>query len=290
MATATKTKAASPAHKSTTSKALAKPQAKTTNGLIPVDDSVLGLLVENAGAGLGNAQASDFALPFIYLLQKMSPALDEIEGAEAGMFLNTVTRLVTEETTIIPVDYDKVFNEWIPRNDGGGFVASHRSSALAEANRQAGENKAGNGPKTQIVETANHYVLEEQPDGSYMAAILSLTSTKLKASRQLMSRISQVTAVIPGKGTIQMPSFAKKYVVKPTGPHTNEKGTFYSVEIAPIEGEDGWVKDPVVVQQAISFSASLKAGAKGADFSKLGEEVVVETEDAEEKASGKKKF
>lgn len=285
--TAPKTQPPKPTAKQT---ALVKNQAKTSTGLVPVDESVLGLLVENAGAGLGNAQASDFALPFIYLLQKMSPALDEIDGAEAGMFLNTVTRLVTEETTIIPVDYDKVFNEWIPRNDGGGFVASHRTSALAEQNRQAGENKAGTGPKTQIVETANHYVLEEQPDGSWMPAILSLTSTKLKASRQLMSRISQVTAVIPGKGTIQMPSFAKKYTVKPTGPHENDKGKYFSVEVVPVDGEDGWVKDPAVVQQAISFAASLKAGAKGADFSKMGEEIVVEEVDAEEKASGKKKF
>lgn len=288
MATATKTK-----EKAATKpgKAVVKEQAKAGGALVPIDSDLMAVFAQHAGEGLGNAQATDFALPFIYLLQKLSPAVDEIEGAEAGMFLNTVTRNVTEESIFIPVEYDKCYNEWIPRNDGGGFIASHKSKAEAESKRQAGQNKAGNGPKTQIVETANHYVLELQPDGSWMQAILSLTSTKLKASRTLMSRISQVTTVIPGKGTIQMPSFSKKYALRPTGPHTNDKGTFYSVEVVPIEGEEGWVGDASVVQQAISFAKSLKAGAKGADFNKLNEEVVeVELEDEEEKTSGKKKF
>lgn len=288
MATATKTKEKVGTRPG---KAVVKEQAKSAGAIVPVDDSLMAVFTQHAGEGLGNAQATDFALPFIYLLQKLSPATDEIEGAEAGMFLNTVTRNVTEESTFIPVEYDKCYNEWIPRNDGGGFIASHKSAALAETNRQAGQNKAGNGPKTQIVETANHYVLELQPDGSWMQAILSLTSTKLKASRTLMSRISQVTTVVPGKGQVQMPSFAKKYVLRPTGPHTNDKGTFYSVEVVPVDGEEGWVGDPAVVQQAINFAKSLKAGAKGADFNKLNEEVVdVELEDEEEKKTGKKKF
>ena len=272
-------------------KAVVKEQAKVGTDIVPVDESLMSVFVENAGAGLGNAQASDFALPFIYLLQKLSPATDEIEGAEAGMFLNTVTRQVRDEVTIIPVDYNKCYNEWIPRDDGGGFIASHKSLAEAESNRQTGQNKKGNGPKTQIVETANHYVLEQQDDGSWMPAILSMTSTKLKASRILMSRISQVVTNVPGKGQVQMPSFAKKYLVKPTGPHTNEKGTFYSIEVVPVEGEAGWVGEASIVQQAMSFATSLKAGKKGADFNKLNDEVVeVELEDEEEKASGKKKF
>lgn len=287
MATATK-KAAAPAAKP--GKAMTKEKPLSGGAIVPIDDNLMAVFAEHAGEGTGNAQATDYALPFIYLLQKLSPATDEIEGAEAGMFLNTVTRNVTEETTVIQVDYNKCYNEWIPRDDGGGFIASHKSLAEAEQNRQPGQNKKGNGPKTQIVETANHYVLELQPDGSWMQAILSLTSTKLKASRTLMSRIAQVTVQVPGKGTIQMPSYAKKYLVKPTGPHENEKGKFYAIEIVPVEGKEGWVADPAVVQQAMAFARSLKAGAKGADFNKLNEEVVVEQEDEEEKASGKKKF
>lgn len=287
-ATATKGKAPKPAP----GKTMAKQQATVGGELVPVDEALLGVLAQHAGSGLGNAQASDFALPFIYLLQKMSPAVDEIEGAEEGMFLNTVTRRITDEVTIIPVEYDKVFNEWIPRNDGGGFVASHRTLAAAEQNKKEDwKNDKNKVVSTQIVETANHYVLELQEDGTWNPAILSLTSTKLKASRTLMSRITQVVTNVPGKGQVQMPSFAKKYVVRPTGPHTNDKGRYFSVEIAPVEGNDGWVSEASVVQQAISFQQSLKAGSKGADFSKLNEEVVqVEEEDEEEKASGKKKF
>lgn len=289
MATAAKEKPKAP---KAPGKALTKEPAKFGTEIVPVDESLMSVFAENAGSGLGNAQATDFALPFIHLLQKNSPATDEVEGAEEGMFFNTVTREVYDEVIIIPVLFDKVYNEWIPRDDGGGFIASHKSKALAEANRQAGQNKKGTGPKTQIVETANHYVLAEQPDGSWMPAILSLTSTKLKASRTLMSRITQVVVNVPGKGQVQMPSYAKKYRVAPTGPHTNEKGRFFSLEITPIEGEDGWVKDPEVVQQAIGFQKSVQIGTKGADYSKMADETVVEAEleDDEEKQSGKKKF
>lgn len=276
--------------------AVTKPQATSGGAIVPVSEELLNTFAEHAGAGLGNAQATDFALPFIYLLQKQSPALDTIEGAEAGMFLNTVTQRVSETCRIIPVEYDKCFNEWVPRDAGGGFVATHRTMRDAEANKRE-DLPAGRGKpavSTQIVETANHYVLEEQPDGSWMQCILSLTSTKLKASRQLLSRIMQVTAVVPGKGRIQMPSFSKIYELRPTGPHTNEKGTFYSVEIVPVEGEEGWVQDPAVVEQAVNFQHSLKAGLRGADFSKLDETVVQGTEeddlDEEERQSGKRKY
>ncbi len=277
-----------------TTKATKAPPAKTqvarkastsSNGLVPVSEDVMSVFAEHAGAGLGNAQARDFALPFINLLQKMSPALDEVEGAEAGMFMNTVTHELSESIRVIPVDYEKVYNEWIPRDEGGGFIASHKTREDAETQRRADDS-------TQIIDTANHYVLTEQADGSWQPAILSCTSTKLKASRQWMSRISQVVADVPGKGKLPMPSFAKIYEVVSTGPHKNDKGTYYSLQVNPIEGEDGWVRDAEIVQQALGFAASLKAGTKGADFSKaevISAEISDDMDEEESKA-GKRKF
>lgn len=259
--------------------------APSSKGVAPVSAEMLSIFADHAGSGLGNAQAQDFALPFLYLLQKMSPAIDEVDGAEPGMFMNTVSRELMSKLRVIPVEYEKVYNEWVPRDSGGGFVASHKTRETAEANRKDDES-------TQIVDTANHYVLVEQEDGSFTQAILSCTSTKLKASRQWLSRISQVMMDVPGRGKVQMPSFAKFYEVVSTGPHKNDKGTYFSIQINPIEGEDGWVQDADLVEQALNFQLSLQSGEKGADFSK-SEVIVAEVEDdedEEEVKSGKRKF
>lgn len=244
----------------------------------------LALFAQHAGAGLENASAQDYALPFIYLLQSNSPQVDSdddkyVEGAAPGMFMNTVTKhLYGEEITVVPVDFDKVFNEWVPRDAGGGFVKSYHDRDTADMNVQEGN---------QIVDTANHYVLidaQDEDDGHFDQAIMSMTSTKLAASRNWLSRISQV--MIPGAsgGKVVAPSFAKKYVIT-SEKKKNNKGTFYIPVVTPIEGEEGWVTMDLF-EQATDFRAQLKAGQKGADFSKTVDdaEVVSTTEDDDEPA------
>ena len=93
--------------------------------LIPFDDDLL-----SAGTGLEEASADDYAIPFLRVLQSMSPQLKKsdgkyIQGAEEGNLFNTVTETLydgTEGVTIIPCAYKKKFIEWVPRESGGGFV------------------------------------------------------------------------------------------------------------------------------------------------------------------------
>lgn len=274
----------------TAKKTAAKPStavAKPTPGgkalaAVEMPDFLKDQVVEDAGSGMENASAQDYALPFIYLLQKMSPQVDDVDGAEAGMFINTVTNELFEELVVIPCFFDKVYNEWIPRDEGGGFVASYRTRAEAEEAKKEG---------TQIVDTANHYCLVQSEDGTWTPVIISLTSTKLKASRNWMSKISQVMIDTP-RGKKTAPSFAKQYKILPEGPLKNEKGVYYTVKVEVIEGSDGWVQDAEVYSAARGFYESVKAGQKGADYSKAAEaETVVEEieDDEEEEATPAKK-
>lgn len=270
---ATKAAPAKPA--ATAGKAVAtvakKPTAVTT-----VDDEMLADLLQDAGAGLEGASAADYALPFIYLLQKMSPQVDKdqpekfLEGAEPGKFMNTVTRELFDELEVIPVHFEKKYIEWIKRDDGGGFVASYDTRADAEKNCQEGH---------QIVDTANHYVLLKSADGTWNNAIVSMTSTKLKASRNWLSKMSMVT--LPGPhGKVVAPTYARRYIISKDGPMKNEHGTFFVVKVDAVEGEDGWVKEPALREMAKNFRAALQAGTKGADYSRVNE-TVVEAEIAE---------
>lgn len=262
MATAKK---AAPASKST---AVAK---NTPGGAALAEANVPDFLAEamvaDAGAGLGHMQTSDYALPWLYLLQKMSPQLDVIEEAEAGMFINTVTNELYDELLLIPCEFEKVYNEWVPRDAGGGFVASYKTRVDAEQNKR---------DDTQIVDTANHYVLAKSADDTWSPAILSLTSTKLKASRTWNSRMRDVTIDTPS-GKKPAPTFAKIYRVVKTGPHKAPKGnngTYFSIEVQPVEGSEGWVQDAEVYTQAKLLFESINAGRKGADYTQGGETII----------------
>lgn len=260
---------AKPAPKST---AVAKIEKKAT----AVEPSEMSdLFAQHAGEGLERAGLRDFALPFIQVLQKMSPQVDEgddayVDGAKAGMFLNTVTNELFDELTVIPCDFHKVYNEWVPRDEGGGFVGSHATQDAADQAKR---------DDTQIVETANHYVLVETENG-WQPAILSLTSTKLKASRNWNSQIAQRTMDTP-RGRKMAPSFACKYTVKSIG-EENDKGKYYTIGVSPVEGPDGWVNDVELFNQALGFREQLKAGIAKTEFGKTPGDVV-EGEDGDGK-------
>lgn len=251
--------------------AVVKNQPVAANVAIP--EELQAQFLQDAGAGLENTTAQDYALPFLYLLQDNSPQCKRsddkyMEGAEAGMFMDTVTQELFESVRVIPVDFEKVYNEWIPRDDGGGFVASYKSKNEAEQNKQE---------DTQIVDTANHYVLVQGGDGRWRPAILSCTSTKLKASRNWLSRISQVLINGP-RGKVPAPSYSRIYEAVAV-PAKNQHGSFFTLGINPIEGAEGWVRDAELYNAAKDFAAQLKAGKKGADYNQDTDVVDAEVED-----------
>jgi hypothetical protein len=240
-------------------KAVATPVA---TGGVQVPEYLEQGVIDHAGEGLERATMRDFALPFLYLLQKGNPQVDEnddkyLEGAKPGMFLNTVTNELFDELQVVPVDFEKVFNEWVPRDAGGGFVASWPSQEQAEAGKRE---------DTQIVETSNHYVLYRRDDGTWGHAVLSLTSTKLKSSRNWLSQIAQ-RMVNTGEGRKVAPSYSCVYVVSSVS-DSNEHGTFFTTAIAASQENDGFVPDVSVFNQALDFRKQLKAGILRVDMTK----------------------
>lgn len=82
--------------------------------------------------------------PTLKLLQQLSPELDEDDTkyqkrAQAGMFLVTdgaATNLLDGDDGIrfCPLVVRKVYSEWVPRAQGGGFVATYPNKEEADAN------------------------------------------------------------------------------------------------------------------------------------------------------------
>jgi len=80
---------------------------------------------EDANIGLENITAQDLAIPFLALIQKTSPQIEEIEGCKPGMIFNTVSNKLYKELIVLPCGYKRSFVEWKPREKGGGYVGEH---------------------------------------------------------------------------------------------------------------------------------------------------------------------
>lgn len=252
---------------------MTSPETAVTTAAAPeskalVTASTMDALVALSGVGFEGATAADYALPFLRVLQKMSPEVDEadekhVPGAKPGMLMDSVTQELFDGTagiSVIAVSFQKSYNLWVPRNAGGGYKGyGNTQQEAAEMVKQLEKN--GFDKPLDIVDTANHYLLAELPNGERRAFVLSCTSTKLKASRTWMSVMARVVV-----NKVPMPSFSKTYLLQ-TVPQKNDKGTFFNFKATPNEG---WVNEEQL-DAAKAFHSQVKSGLKGADFSQAEE-------------------
>jgi hypothetical protein len=83
---------------------------------------------EDAGKGYENQSKADLSMPFINLLQGLSPLVKDGK-ARAGDFYNTVTQQIWPRETgllFVPGSTKQMFAEWVPRKQGGGFRGHHQ--------------------------------------------------------------------------------------------------------------------------------------------------------------------
>jgi hypothetical protein len=242
----TRRKKAATKKKVTKKRATKKALATTTNQL------PTGFGIEaDAGAGMEGTDKDSFAIPFLTIVQKMSPQVDEtdpkyIEAARPGMFTNTVTDdLFSGKTGVIflPCAYQRRFLQWAPRDSGGGFKGEWLPEQAAQL-EQDGEvvNQDGRlyfpDDKGDVHEkkcdylgdTRNHFGILVDPKTSVITpALLSLSSTQIKKSKQLMTLLNGIK-VDGTKGKITPPTWVNR-VLLTTVPESNDKGSWHGVKV-----------------------------------------------------------
>lgn len=222
-----------------------------------------------ADGGFESADKDAYAIPFLQILQKMSPQVDEaeesyVEGARPGMFFNTVTEDLYDGTRdgvlVIPCHYERVFLEWIPRNDGGGLVAEHQPEdgvkLMQETTRdEYNRDILPNGHELQ--DTRVHYVLLLHEDGGYEPAVISLSRTGIKPSKKWMSLMQGIKLPRKEGGVFTPPMFSHVYRLR-AQIRSNDQGTWYVPHAAKerILG-DG---DEDLFNAAKGFRDSIQAG------------------------------
>lgn len=231
---------------------------------VALPQEMLGAFMEDAGAGTENIGADDMKIPFIRVLQPVSPQLKKkdgayIAGAEAGDIFNTVTGQLwkaEDGCKVIPCGYVKKFLEFGPYLEGGGFKGelAPNDPRVLNAKREGNKDILDNG--NELVTSAQHYVQIQDPStGLWQTAIMDMKSTNLKISRQWNTQIQMQQATVDGKA-FKIPSFGCIWHLV-TDEYSNDMGSWNGWKIA---GRDGYVEDAELYAASKEFSQMVSEG------------------------------
>lgn len=250
--------------------------AAATGGEV-IDQGLADMFAEARGQGMEEADKDSFAIPFLIVLQKNSPQVDEdsptrIEGAKAGMLFNNVTGKMFEAdktgVLIIPCHFQRQWLRWGARDAGGGFKGILTTEEVT-ALRQQGKVREVDGrlffpeadgtinPKKndRMGDHRNHFIMIVDPDsGDCSPAVMSLTSTQIKKSKTLMAALADVRVADSSGNKVSPPSFANLVRVT-TQAESNDQGTWrgWKFELAGFVSQDQFA-------EAKAFYQTVKAG------------------------------
>ena len=213
----------------------------------------------DASSGLENISQDDLATPRLKVLMQLSPELEELEGAKAGMIFNTVTSELYDGSKgirVLPCAYQRQYVEWADRGQGSGApinVFDASSDVLTKTTRDDNnKDRLSNG---NYVETCgNHYVLLITDEGDATPALITMKATQLKKSRKWNSMLLNLK--LKGKnGLFTPPSYSHYYRLK-TVKEGNDKGNWYGWEIS----RESQLEDTNYYAMAKTFAESVSKG------------------------------
>ena len=226
-----------------------------------------------SAAGFEEADDDAYSIPFLAMLQSGSPQCKRsegafIKGAEEGMVMNTVTQELIDMSedagvVIIPVHYRRVFGKWKPRDEGGGFLGeiSPGDALIETAERDGGKLVLPDG--NHLVDTRKHYVLLVNFEAkTFDAAIIAMTSTQIKKSRNIMTRLRNLKLRGENGGFFTPPMYANVLRLEST-PENNDQGSWMGwkpvfEELRQLDLEDDFEAE--IFQAAINFRDAIVGG------------------------------
>lgn len=214
-------------------------------------------------SGFEDVSRDDLGIPFLEIIQKGSPEVDEdhndhaqkkIDGAKVGCIFNTVTREILytpgEEGVIVqPCSYKKLYVEWHDRKEGGGIVASHDDPKVLSRTKKNEKNEdvLENG---NVISTTAYFfcnlITEEGPEH----VMIAMRSTQLKKARNWLNMM--MANRMPGSRNPK-PMFSRLYRLS-TVQESNQKGTWRGWSIS--QGE--FVKETNLLEEGRAVASQSK--------------------------------
>jgi|TARA_A100001015_G_scaffold66562_1_gene73620 hypothetical protein len=233
-----------------------KKEAQTPSSILFRDD---------ANKGFENVRQESLALPILKLLQNGSGEAQKrnqnyVEGAEPGMFLNTVTKKLYDGDkgiNVIPCYHKTEYQEWAEFGTGSGRpenIYPADSDILSKTTKDGARDRLPNG--NYILNVHQNFVLIVGDDGHAESALISMSASQGKVAKKWLSlQMSQTMS--DDQGTFTPASFAFAY--KLTSVLNSGKGNqWYGYNVVTA----GAVKNADLYKRAKQFHDSLEANNK----------------------------
>ena len=231
---------------------------KTGTTVVPATSQLPAPIIDygdDFGAGTDDIGRDEAGIPFLKILQAQSPEVigpdGKIEGAAAGLFLNTGTEEMTKSVTIVPALRQHVFVEWRSKKQGGGIIAIHQpgtemiEAALAEnaraiasgdpSKKRQGKMRFGEfytPDGNELVETFYVYsVVLDENDAPAGFVVVPFSSTGIKHYKKKFINRVRYCMVDDGSGRKKNPPMFAHRVTLSTAQESNDDGTWFNFSI-----------------------------------------------------------
>ena len=219
------------------------------------------LFEADAQAGFENVKTESLAPPILKLLQNGSSEAQKrnqnyIEGAEPGMFLNTVTKQLYDGDKgiqVIPCHYKLEYQEWADYGTGSGRpenIFPDSSDVLEKTTKGPdGKDRLQNG--NYILTVGQHFVIIVGDKGSE-TAMISMSSSQGKVSRKWNSMMKSIS--LDGKdGPYTPPSFSHIYRLSSVL-NTGKGNQWYGYNVEKV----GMLEDAKMYERAKKFYEGIR--------------------------------
>lgn len=261
---------------------------KTTNTALAAGIDIS----HDLGAGMEGVDKDSFAIPFLAIVQKMSPQVDEADAkylpeAKPGMLLETVGNALfsgKDGVIFLPCAFQRRFLQWGPREKGGGFKGEYmpeEATALEMDGKVVNSNGRLYFPKEDgsvsekecdfLADTRNHFGILLDDSGNAISVLLSMSSTQIKKSKQLMTLLDNVK-VDTKNGQVTPPTWVNR-VRLTTVPESNEKGSWHGLRVEL----DGFIDSQEIYDRGKSLHDVIAKGKVNVDYK------VAESQEASDK-------
>jgi len=261
---------------------MAAKKSKTDSAVATKTESAVGAVADFgdfAGKGFENQTSADTTVPFLGLLQALSPQIKPggVAGAQQGMLINTVSEELfdgEEGVLFVPSTTEHCYVEWVPIKQGGGYVGRHElgSDVVVKATDQFKFNELKTEAGNDLIETFYVYGVLCPEAGLPQPIVIAITSTKIGVYKKWMGKLRSYVHVLDDGVTTQIPPLFSHLTRITSKTQVNSAGQeSYNFVFQPAEGD---VRDSLIgpadprFQAAFAFGKVQAGGEAKVDFSK----------------------
>lgn len=172
----------------------------------------------DAGTGFENQTSEDVGIPYLVLMQPMSPEVSA-EGSvvKPGFWVNRGTNEFTGEgVEFIPSYTRHVYREWNSKEPSGAApVGDHAIDSplitRVRAEQPFGDYTHPDNPEHPLVETFEVFGVQVTKEGGGVACVITFSSTHIKAYKDFMLKARSIIMTLPNGRKINPPLFAHVY-------------------------------------------------------------------------------